>query len=159
MHKLNQNENLFSHILFLLQSKPYPFTAPQSTSVADTWFCTKNNANFSTEISKTDICSHYVFSDSFMCKVTANQLKVSNDRGTPLVCNNKLVGLLSVIIPRSNSTNTTDAACDQNLQTMAYYTRVTTFVNWIHSIIGVNLPTTSDGKPTPIVPDAPPFQG
>lgn len=145
---------------FSFQSKNgYPFTAPQSTSVSDNWFCSKNNSNFTSAISMVDICSYYTFSDSFMCKVTEDQLKISNDRGTPLVCNDKLVGLLSVIIPPKNDTNSTESLCSTNLRTMAYYIRVSNYIAWIHSVIGVNLPTTIDGKPTPIVPSSPPFHG
>lgn len=139
----------------------YPFTAPQPTSVADNWFCQKNNANTTSPISTRDICSYYTFSDSFMCKVTENQLKINNDRGTPLVCNDKLVGLLSVIIP-PNSKNTTDptqSACDDNLKTSAYYVRVAQYNGWIHSVIGVNLPATIDGQPQPVIPSSPPFHG
>lgn len=99
-----------------------------------------------------------IISISFQ-QVSENQLKVSNDRGTPLICNNKLVGLLSMIIPPGNSTNSTADACHASLKTMAYYTRVSFYTQWLHSIIGVNLPASSDGKPAPIVPDSPPFQG
>lgn len=84
---------------------------------------------------------------------------ISIDRGTPLICNNKIVGLLSVIIPPGNSTNTTMQTCDSSLKTMAYYTRVSPYNQWIHSKIGVYLPSPSDGKPVSIVPDSPPFQG
>lgn len=88
-----------------------------------------------------------------------NQLKSINDRGTPLICNNRLAGLLSVIIPPGNDTASTGKACNESLKTLAYYTPVVRHVKWIHSIIGVNLPTSSDGKPAPIVPDSPPYQG
>lgn len=94
-----------------------------------------------------------------MCKVTENQLKINNDRGTPLVCNDKLVGLLSVIIPPKNSTNSTQSVCDSNLVTSAYYVRVAQYNSWIHSVIGVNLPATIDGRPQPVIPSSPPFHG
>lgn len=94
-----------------------------------------------------------------MCQVTENQLKISNDRGTPLVCNDKLVGLLSVIIPPKNTTNATQSVCDNNLTTPAYYTRVAQYNAWIHSVIGVNLPATVDGQPQPVIPTSPPFHG
>lgn len=94
-----------------------------------------------------------------MCKVTENQLIISNDRGTPLVCNDKLVGLLSVIVPPKNTTNSTQSVCDDNLKTSAYYLRVAKYNNWIHSVIGVNLPTTIGGQPQPVIPSSPPFHG
>lgn len=134
----------------------YPFKQPQSTSVAENWFCSRNNTTQFAEIASVDICSYYFFSDSFMCQVSSEQLRQSNDRGTPLVCNDKLVGMLSTIIPPRNGTNTTEV-CAKNLQTMAYYTPVNNYVNWIHSMIGSHLPTSTDGKPNPIVPASPPF--
>lgn len=91
--------------------------------------------------------------------MSENQLRLSNDRGTPLICNNKLAGLLSVIIPVGNSTNSTNQSCSTTLDTMAYYTKIAPYTKWIHSIIGVNLPEISNGQPAAIVPDAPPFQG
>lgn len=124
--------------------------------MVDNWFCKRAKQNFSTEISSDDICSHYVFADKFMCKVTENQLKFNQDRGTPLVCNNKVVGLLSVIIPPGNGTNSTNG-CDSSLQTMAYYTRVGAFVDWVYATIGNSLPPSNNGQPNPLVPVAPPF--
>lgn len=91
-----------------------------------------------------------------MCKVTENQLKFNSDQGTPLVCSNKCVGLLSVIIPPGNGTNSTDI-CTTKLNTKAYYTRVSLYVDWIHSVIGNSLPPSTDGKPNSVVPNAPPF--
>jgi len=131
------------------------FTLPLSVTILDHWFC--DQKNWST-LRKDDYCADYYFNDNFMCSVPENQLKSSNDRGAPLICNYRLVGLLSAIKPRGNDTETTSAACAESLNTVAYYTSVTTHVKWIHSIIGINLPASADGKPAPIVPDSPPYQ-
>lgn len=93
-----------------------------------------------------------------MCQLPETQLKYSRDRGTPLICDNaKLVGILSVIIPA----NITDSinVCTRTLRTNAFYTKISTYGKWIHSIIAVNSPTYSaNGKPVPLVPLSPPFQ-
>lgn len=64
------------------------------------------------------------------------QLQLSNDRGTPLVCNNHLTGLLSIIIPPDTSSNATD--CLTNHRTWGVYTRIDLFTKWIYSKIGVS---------------------
>lgn len=94
-----------------------------------------------------------------MCNVTDNQLKINNDRGTPLVCNNKLVGLLSFIFPLKNETDSTQSVCDKNLRTTANYLRVANYNTWIYSVIGNNLPATIDGEPQSIIPSSPPYHG
>lgn len=137
----------------------YPFTSPQLTTVTDNWFCQKNDANFTSPITKTDICSYYTFSDSSICNFTENQLKISNDRGTPLVCDDKLVGLLSVIVPPKNTTNSSQSVCDNNMPILAYYSRVSYYNRWIHSVIAANLPATIDGQPQHVIPNTPPFHG
>lgn len=92
-----------------------------------------------------------------MKQVSENQLKISNDRGTPLICSNKLVGILSEILRPSNST--TNNTCTGSLKTTAYYTRVAPYSEWIHNVIGVNLPTGAGGEAVPVKPETPPYQG
>lgn len=89
--------------------------------------------------------------------MSENQLKISNDRGTPLICNNKLVGCLSEIILPSNST--TNNTCTESLKTNAYFTKVAPYNDWIHSTIANYLPVSTGGVAVPIKPDSPPFQG
>lgn len=92
-----------------------------------------------------------------MCQVPENQLKLSRDRGTALICENKLVGILSVIIPPhlTNSTN----VCTRSLRTHALYTKVSLYDKWIHSVMAVNSPTYyANGKPIPLVPVVPAYQ-
>lgn len=93
-----------------------------------------------------------------MCQVPENQLRLNRDRGTALICDDKLIGILSVIIP-ANYSNSTNDFCSNTLQTNAYYTIVPLYLNWIHGIIGTKTPSQSyDGKPIPILPAAPSYQ-
>lgn len=138
----------------------YPFSQPKRTTVINNESCYKDNKmNYFFEIRNIDLCSFYDFDHSFMCQVPETQLKFNRDRGTPLICeNSKLVGILSVIIP-ANMTNSINV-CIRTLRTNAYYSKVSRYEKWIHSIIAVNSPTyTANGKPFPLVPLSPPFQG
>lgn len=131
----------------------YPFSQLQQTTVVNNDNCYANRTN----ISETNLCSFYQFDHSFMCQIDESQLKLNRDRGTPLICDNKIVGILSVIIP-SNVTNSTDY-CIRTLKTVAYYVNIALFEKWIHSIIAVNSPLhASDGKPIPLIPLSPPYQ-
>lgn len=92
-----------------------------------------------------------------MCNIDEYQLRFNRDRGTPLICDNKIVGVLSVIIP-PNIINQT-IYCARTLQTYAYYTEIALYEKWIHSVIAVNAPQHSiDGKPIPLIPISPPYQ-
>lgn len=84
-------------------------------------------------------------------QVSKSQLLLSNDRGTPMICNNRLAGVLSEIIPANNSTG--NGTCTESLKTKAYFTKVSPHVDWVHSIMGVNLPA------EPLRPIDPPFSG
>lgn len=134
----------------------YPFSQPKRTTVINNESCYRDNET--KEIRNADLCSFYDFDHSFMCQLPEAQLKFSRDRGTPLICDNgKLVGILSVIIP-ANMNNSINI-CTRTLRTNAYYTKISTYEKWIHSIIAVNSPPyTANGKPVPLVPLSPPFQ-
>jgi len=132
----------------------YPYRAAEPNTVLDNFFCSNKQSNNATR--DADICAYYSFSDSFMCKVSENQLKISNDRGTPLICNNKLMAILSQILLPSNST--ANSTCTGSLKTTAYYTRVAPYSEWIHNVIGVNLPTGAGGEAVPVKPETPAYQ-
>lgn len=137
----------------------YPFGELRRITIINNDFCYRANdkTNYSYEIRNIDLCSFYDFDHSFMCQVPESQLKLNRDRGTPLLCENKLVGILSIIIP-ANSTNST-SLCTRTLQTHALYTKVSLYEKWIHSVMAVNLPTyAANGKPIPLVPLSPPYQ-
>lgn len=133
----------------------YPFSELKQTTIKNNSFCDRNETtNF---LPSSNLCSFYQFDHLFMCQIPENQLRVSRDRGTPLICNNKLAGLLSIIIP-ANTTNSADF-CFKTLQTRAFYTNVALFEKWIHSVIAVNCPAyMADGNPIPIIPISPPYQ-
>ncbi|XP_055302820.1 trypsin-like isoform X2 [Sitodiplosis mosellana] len=131
----------------------YPFTDFKRTTAVNNSVCYGN----ASEIDSTNICSFYEFDHPFMCQIPADQLRLSRDRGTPLICDNKLAGLLSIIIP-ANTTNSTDN-CARTLKTNAAYVNVALYEKWIHSIIGINSPEhTADGKPINLIPASPPYQ-
>lgn len=119
--------------------------------------CLGSNAHYLPEIDNVDLCSFYQFDHSFMCQVPESQLRLNRDRGTPLICDNKLAGLMSVIVP-SNITNSTET-CTRTLRANAFYTKVALYEKWIRSLMAVNSPEhTADGKPIPIIPIAPPYE-
>lgn len=93
-----------------------------------------------------------------MCHIPDSQLRVSSDRGTPLICDNKLAGILSIIIAVNKGQFNIDS-CTKSLHTYAYYTGMHLYENWIHSVIGVNAPShTPEGHPIPLIPDTLPYQ-
>lgn len=61
------------------------------------------------------------------------QLTLSSDRGVPFVCNNKLTAILSTVLPPDNV-----ATCQQSGKTLAFYSKVAQFNNWIHEKIGID---------------------
>lgn len=135
----------------------YPFSELRQTSVVNNDFCYGNKSNYMPEVNNRSLCSFYDFDHPFMCKIPFNQLSLNRDRGTPLICENKLVGILSIIIP-SNVTNSIDS-CVRTLRTYAYYIEVGLYEKWIHSVMAVNSPThASDGKPISLIPSSPPYQ-
>ncbi len=179
--RIRPNENLHSineNVNFSYQSTQYPYTSPQSTYIMEPWFCNKNLNGTNYTERNNDICSHYILGDSEMCKVSIviysnlflhsnsnyssystqlqlNQFQVSSDRGTPLVCNNQLTGLLSQIIPPKNESSPA-ATCESTLKTWAYFTKVSTYTEWIHQTIGRLQPTAAPGQIPPQQPTATP---
>ncbi|KAJ6645754.1 Transmembrane protease serine 3, partial [Pseudolycoriella hygida] len=128
-------------------SSRYPYSSPQPAYVMDNWYCNYGLNGTNLTQRNSEICSHYVFSDSAMCRLQPYQLQISSDRGTPLVCNNRLSGLLSQILPPQNSSNPS-TACENTLKTWAFYTKVSNFTSWIHQTIARQQPLAGTG-PTP----------
>ncbi|XP_037042819.1 trypsin-like [Bradysia coprophila] len=126
-------------------STRYPYTSPQAIYVMDNWFCNKGAIETNSTERFSDICSHYLFNDSGMCKLQPTQFQISSDRGTPLVCNNHVTGLLSQIQPPRNDSNTS-ASCETTLKTWAFYTKVSDFTEWIHLNIARQQPTAAPGQ-------------
>ncbi|XP_055377370.1 uncharacterized protein LOC129609478 [Condylostylus longicornis] len=90
--------------------------------------CT-NATNFKST-RKSDICSLYV--NPSICNLSDNHLMTSDDRGTGLVCDSKLIGILSQIIPIDNETE-----CSNFKPFKAIYTRVANHLNWIYEKIAI----------------------
>lgn len=135
----------------------YPFSELKQTSVINNDFCYGKKTNYLPGANNLSLCSFYNFDHPFMCQVPESQLRFNRDRGTPLICDNRIVGILSIIIP-TNITNSTDI-CGKSLQAYAYYINVALYETWTHSVIAINSPAyTNDGKPISHKPISPPFQ-
>ncbi|XP_031619012.1 chymotrypsin-like protease CTRL-1 [Contarinia nasturtii] len=138
------------------QNDLYPFGEVRQTTVVNNSICHGNLSSFLPQNNTNKMCSFYQFDHSFMCQVPESQLSLNRDRGTPLICDNTLAGLMSAIIP-TNITNSTDT-CTKTLRTYAYYTRVARFEKWIRSMMNNSPEHMPDGKPIPIIPISPPYQ-
>lgn len=92
----------------------------------------------------------------FLQQLQPNQFQISSDRGTPLVCNNHLSGLLSQILPPQNVSNTA-ASCETTLKTWAFYTKVSNYTEWIYQTIVRQQPIVAPGQtpPQPLVTSPP----
>lgn len=133
----NHHENCWASFL-IPQAQGYPFSTPQQSNVLDNWFC--NGTAIGANPLET-ICAHYSFADSSMCTKQSDDLLSNEDRGTPLVCNNVLSGVLSVIIPPSNSSGNATATCFITRKTFATYTKLSQFERWVNEIIFNNQPS------------------
>jgi len=149
-------ENCFTS--FLNQTSPdYPYTSPQATYIMDNWFCNRNLNATNSAVRNNDICSHYILNDSSMCEQKPSQFQLSSDRGTPLVCNNHLSGLLSQVLPPENITNPL-ASCQSTLRTWAFYTKLSSYTQWIHQTIAKHQPIPDPGQnPQPPTVTSPPY--
>lgn len=139
----------------------YPFMEPLQTSVLNNSVCRRDPSYNYGDVENLNLCSTYKFDHPYMCSVSETQLRLSRDRGSPLICGNSLAGILSVILPSDQSKNLANApdSCLNTLQTNAYYTRVSAYVNWIRNIISRYAPQQSPtGQPISIVPSSPPYE-
>ncbi|GAB0100250.1 Peptidase S1 domain-containing protein [Sergentomyia squamirostris] len=123
------------------------FKILENVSVIDMWHCNKS-ANFSSH-KRDDICSQYTIDGGSWCGMTESQYRYSPDRGSALVCNKVLVGLLSSIDPPDDPFL---ADCSLSKRTYAFYTAVEEYAPWINSVIGL-----THGKPAS--PHTPPHYG
>ncbi|XP_059618745.1 trypsin-like [Phlebotomus argentipes] len=105
--------------------------------IIDIWHCNRS-ANFSSA-KRDDICAQYTVNGGSWCGTTDLQYKFSPDRGSALVCNKVLIGLLSSIDPPADPFPTD---CLQPKRTYAFYTTVEEYVPWINMVIGL-----THGKP------------
>lgn len=154
-----------SHFLNLKQKNRsfqshYPFSEPKRTSVVNNLFCRRDNKFNYADTERTNLCSFYQFDIPYMCQVREDQLRLSRDRGMPLVCGNRLAGVLSVILPSVQNGTNSSSSCETTLLTHAYYTKVNVYVNWIHNIMSRYAPQqTIGGQPVQLVPNVPAYGG
>ncbi|XP_073822014.1 trypsin [Musca autumnalis] len=87
--------------------------------------------NLYSQIRNYDICSLYMIPLGFSCQALETLIYHNGDRGTGLVCENKLVGLLSTILPWGNSS---DAYCSDG-SINAFYTNLAPYLGWIFDVI------------------------
>lgn len=137
----------------------YPFTVPKPSMVLNETACSRNGTYYSNGIEKTHFCAPYHFDHVFMCQLPQNQLRVSFDRGVGVICENKLAGILSIVLAGNNETNSTAPPCINTLQTTALFTRIDTHSTFCHNVIGSRTPEkTPEGQPVPVLPISKPYQ-
>uniref|UniRef100_A0A1L8E951 Putative trypsin n=1 Tax=Haematobia irritans TaxID=7368 RepID=A0A1L8E951_HAEIR len=78
---------------------------------------------------KNDICSLYMLPFGFDCHSVDALLSHNGDRGTGLVCDNRLVGLLSMILPPEED-NSELGCSDKPIN--AFYTNLAPYLGWIY---------------------------
>lgn len=141
---------------FLQQS--YPFARPQKVSVVNSTFCNQNASNQYTQLENIDLCSYYQFTQPELCQSTGRRLTFSYDRGAALICDNKLVGILSIVLP-ANRSNSSEIYCNATSQTNAYFTNTALYLDWIRSVIVSETSTqTIEGVPVSVNPSVPAYQ-
>ncbi|KAM7352958.1 trypsin eta-like [Cochliomyia hominivorax] len=72
-----------------------------------------------------DICSLYYLPAGFNCNAMETLQNYNGDRGTGLVCGNKLMGLLSTILPLQNKSDCIEKPIK------AYYAAIVPHIGWI----------------------------
>lgn len=93
-----------------------------------------------------------------LCQYSRKALTFSYDRGAALICDNKLAGILSVVLP-ANQSNATTEYCHATSQTNAYFTNPALYLDWIRSIIVANASAEAiEGVSSSISPSVPAYQ-
>ncbi|XP_055598936.1 ovochymase-2-like [Uranotaenia lowii] len=124
------NENCFINIYNnSVGFSNYPYTSVQNVSFLDRWVCDQSWANPGGRAEGR--CLEYRFSGLQSCSFDSRILRSSEERGTALVCNFTLSGILAEINPTPNPAN-----CARLRRTTAYCTPIEPFREWIASEIG-----------------------
>lgn len=105
--------------------------------VVNNSFCNPNASHEYTQVDQIDLCSYYHFEHPMLCQYSQKALTLSYDRGAALICDNKLAGILSVVLP-ANRSNVTEQFCNATSQTNAYFTNTALYLDWIRSVIIAN---------------------
>ncbi|XP_062545624.1 uncharacterized protein LOC134212101 [Armigeres subalbatus] len=129
------NENCFVNIYNnSVGAANYPYTIVRNVSFFEKWVCDTQRGSLGvgqTVVERNGSCLGYPLSNPQTCWLDANSLRRSEERGTALVCNFKLVAILAEINPPANPHN-----CASIKRTTAYYTMVAPHYEWIVSEIG-----------------------
>lgn len=141
------NENCFINIYNnSVGVSGYPYTVVKNVSFLEKWLCDAQRGSLragQTVVGRNGTCIEYRFSNAQACWLDANSLRRSEERGSALVCNFKLVAILTEINPPSNP-----QTCTSIKRTTAYYTMVAPYYDWIVSEIGyLYNSTASPGHP------------
>lgn len=128
------NENCFINIYNnSVGITDYPYTLV-NVSFFEKWVCDAQRGSVAaglTSVERNGTCIEYRFSNPQSCWLDANSLRRSEERGTALICNFKLVAILAEINPSSNP-----QSCTSIKRSTAYYTMIAPYHDWIVSEIG-----------------------
>lgn len=142
------NENCFINIYNKsVGVSDYPYTVVKNVSFIEKWVCDAQRGSLAagqTVVGRNESCFEYRFSNAQSCWLDANSLRRSEERGTALVCNFKLVAILTEINPPSNP-----QSCTSIKRTTAYYSMVAPYYDWIVSEIGYLYNSAPPGHPGP----------
>lgn len=132
-NKVNENcfINIFNNSVGVFD---YPYTLVRNVSFFQKWVCDAQRGSVApgqTAVGRNGTCIEYRFSNPQSCWLDANFLRRSDERGTALICNFKLVAILAEINPPSNP-----QSCTSIKRTTAYYTMIEPYHDWIVSEIG-----------------------
>lgn len=129
------NENCFINIYNnSVGVADYPYTVVGNVSFFEKWVCDAQRGSFAAgqpAVGRNGTCIEYRFSNPQSCWLDANSLRRSEERGTALICNFKLVAILAEINPPSNP-----QSCTSMKRSTAYYTMIEPYLDWIVSEIG-----------------------
>lgn len=137
----------------------YPYSKPQNVRVLNTTICNPNNTIDSYQyasLDRIDLCTYYQYEHPALCELTSTQLRFNYDRGAALICDDKLAGILSVVIP-ANHSNASTIHCNATAQTNTYFTNTALYLDWIQSVI-LSKDSAEMLQGMPIQPNVPAYQ-
>lgn len=124
--------------------------------IVNSTICNVNASHQYEALDQVDICSYYQFEHPALCELNERQLRFNYDRGAALLCDDKLAGILSIVIPADHS-NASAIHCNATSQSNVYFTKIALHSDWIQSVILSN-DTAELLQGMPIKPNAPAYQ-
>lgn len=129
------NENCFINIYNnSVGITDYPYTLVRNVSFFEKWVCDAQRFTVlagQPTVERNGTCIEYRFSNPHSYWLDANSPRLSEERGTALICNFKLVAILAEINPPSSPQNYSSIK-----RSTAYYTTIEPYHDWILSEIG-----------------------